>query len=63
VTARSFDRLVTRSGWTTGAGRAAVADAVDRVIDRWGLLADHLPKAVVQRLTERRDALPLLREH
>lgn len=61
VTVRSFDRLAAVSGWSVAEGRSAASDAVGRVIDRWPLLADHLPGSVAGRLTTRRDGLPLVR--
>jgi serine/threonine-protein kinase HipA len=61
VTARSFDRLARRSGWTEQGARARVREAVERVAGAWAVLADHLPADSLRRLVRHRDALPLVR--
>jgi serine/threonine-protein kinase HipA len=61
VTARSFDRLARRAGWTERAARARVREAVERVAGAWAVLADHLPADSLRRLVHHRDALPLVR--
>lgn len=61
VTTRSFDRLARRAGWTEQTARARVREAVERVSGAWAVFADHLSADSVQRLTRRRDALPLVR--
>jgi serine/threonine-protein kinase HipA len=57
---KSFDHLLDRCDWSIEEGRGVIRDAIDRTIDAWALLADHLPSSAVDRLTVRRDALPLL---
>ena len=61
VTARSFDRLARRAGWTEQAVRARVREAVERVTGAWSVIADHLPADSSRRLVRHRDALPLVR--
>ncbi len=60
VTVSSFDRLGVRAGWTPADIRQRVRDAVDRIIDAWPALNDHLPEPAYRTLTRRRDHLPLL---
>ena len=58
----AFARLADKSGWDPEVGRARAADAVQRVIEAWPVLDDHLPREAVERLTRRRDSLRLLRD-
>lgn len=60
VRLNAFDRLADKAGWD-GDGRARAAAAVDRVVAAWSVLAEYLETAVVEKLTARRDSLPLLR--
>lgn len=62
VTPSSFDRLAIRAGWTVEAARARTREVVQRVDAAWKLLDQLLPRSAVDRLTERRDRLPLARE-
>jgi hypothetical protein len=38
-----------------------VRDAVERITDQWHVLAEHLSAEELQRLSDRRDELPILR--
>jgi len=61
VTARSFDQLARRAGWTEQAARARVREAVERVTGAWSVLTDRLLTGSSRRLIRHRDALPLVR--
>jgi serine/threonine-protein kinase HipA len=61
VVPASFDRLGERTGFGVGAARQRVRDAVERVVDQWDVLADHLDTDSYRRLSTRRDGLAVWR--
>lgn len=61
VDLRSFEHLAAEAGWEPAEGRARALAAIGRVTDAWPVIGDYLPTTAVDRLTRRRDALPLLR--
>lgn len=61
VTLAAFARLADKAGWDPEVGRTRAADAVQRVVEAWPVLGELLSKDDADRLTRRRDALPLLR--
>jgi serine/threonine-protein kinase HipA len=61
VTINSFDRLAIRADVPVDGARARVRDAVTRVVEGWGVFDDFLTREQAERLTRRRDGLPLVR--
>lgn len=62
VRLRAFQRLAQKAGWDGALGVARAREAVGRIIDAWHVLPGLLPATAVDRLTTRRDSLPLTRE-
>lgn len=59
VTTRSFERIGTRTSYTPKEARKRASEAVDRVLDSWPILADHLTTDAYQTLSARLRRLPL----
>ncbi|WJK41250.1 type II toxin-antitoxin system HipA family toxin [Solwaraspora sp. WMMA2056] len=60
VTPASFDRMANRTEIEVRHIRTRVARAVELIIQEWPVLKEFLPQAAYQRLTARRDLLPLV---
>ncbi len=61
VVPESFDRLGERTGYGVTQARQRVREAVERIIDQWHVLADHLAAEVFSQLSARRDELAIVR--
>jgi serine/threonine-protein kinase HipA len=58
----SFERLADKAFWDGTEGRLRASAAVQRVLEQWNVLEDHLTSEQLERLTAHRDSLPLLHE-
>ncbi|MDT3440512.1 type II toxin-antitoxin system HipA family toxin [Pseudofrankia sp. BMG5.37] len=62
VTVATFEGIGSRTQFGVPETHRRVHDAIEKVLNAWPVLGEHLAADAYQRLTERRDALSLLRE-
>lgn len=60
VVPESFDRLAARTGYGVEAARQRARDAVERIVEQWRTMSDHLGAEAFHRLSVRRDELALV---
>jgi serine/threonine-protein kinase HipA len=60
VTARSFERLGMRTSYGPDQAQARAREAVDRILDSWSIMADHLTREAFRTLSARLRRLPLV---
>ncbi|HEX6074775.1 MAG TPA: type II toxin-antitoxin system HipA family toxin [Micromonosporaceae bacterium] len=60
VTAKSFERIGTRTAYTADQARVRARESVDRILSSWPIMSDHLTKEAFRTLSARLRRLPLV---